>query len=44
MSMTRTSLQSSRERNPAVVTAAIGAASSSMNLIRAPGAAESIGR
>ena len=43
-SMTGRSHPSSRSANPAVVTAAIGAASSTMNPIRAAGSAGSIGR
>ena len=43
-SMTGTSHPSSRSANPAVVTAASGAASSIMNPIRAGGCAGSIGR
>ena len=42
--MTSSSYPSSRERRPAVVIAAIGAASASMNPIRASGSAGSIGR
>ena len=43
-SMTVRSHPSNRSANPAVVTAAIGAASSTMNPIRAAGSAGSIGR
>ena len=43
-SITNTSQPSSRSASPAVVTAAIGAASSTMNPIRAAGNAGSIGR
>ena len=42
--MTARSHAASRDRSPVVVTAAIGAASVSMNSIRASGSAGSIGR